>query len=1230
MTQLEKIYCVVEDTCSGVNELLELREVDTKYEYRLPINQVHNAKLIKGQTYEFYKEHNGLGQGPKISFIQPGFEIGQTKELVIKETLNLNNGKFFILENDLGLDLKVKSLSFQSQHRTIKCQVINYRFGKPILNNIDFDNHHYLLDNDYLFDIVTFGTFIDKKGLSVNTVILKDRNDNEIQVRAKKWQTEKLWKYKNLKCKISGYFQGEIPKVHNIDERHPYFEVGDIIKFEVTGFKERKIEGEPIIRLITLKDKYNYSHEVILLPHQVEKLKIGEHIDCRVERISHHVHLKQVIHDDPYFYDFKNIIQNSNHQKKYFSPQFELQTNDVNTLQMRGQYESRSGFYILTFCNKILPNLFRNAIDRRDYKSAIEINQLIIDIEKWILKNGIIQAFPNELTRKTTREKVKYSIERAEVRAKILPAIENGKIKQIVTDLQTTIESAYYIFLYSDIRLLDAIDFIKFIESRLTSIDSLDLESRTSVLTKFNAILRSRKREFLTKRNEEDFLALFEKTDISNNTNFDHYNKWTYLQVLLLQHLQNRSEANILKAQLLRSYAAIQPEPSLRNSLLHCAFQILTEYNNEEFDLPLILSNRSLKVNQGLLKNFEPKNISNENLEIIEELTNSQFLEVSINSKDINGFVINYKGLTGFLPSNHVTDLELKKHLIGEISWRTNVQMINYSKEFKYFVARQLPQEDTNYYSENQFKNQPVLYEIVNAAVKTVVDYGVFLSTKYGDGLLHNSKIYSEPLKEPELKKLFKPGYELKVQIASTEKLSFSVMALSDTIYKEEYLTLKKRIKSLLFDIQFDEEDIPDREASGPSYEVETEKGFILEQYAAGLNDLNEKINYIKLAKQFYVNHKNARSYLLNIYIDYFNSILLLEEIINNYSFERYNGLKEQLNEVKNKIKPKTLENFSRIDRLIYFINILTLFNETTNDSFNELIGYINKYSENDDETVLTTIAKITLSNNLMLSETLKDDKFSKNNLKRIGDFIRNGIFSLNESESDRLEREQQVKRKYWKDKIGQDESATLEFKSTFIKPVPDKKRKAQIDSLTKSLETAADPSSILQRIEEINGLTAQKAIIHSAFKTIAAFANTSGGFLLLGVSDDKKIYGLQDDYNTFKQEDRSRDGFGKFFDAKLNEYFGDSFSSILLSKEFLKFPEGDVLIIEVSPSVEEVYLLKDDLGNRSEHIYVRNLSSSEKLEGKELARFIREKYRKQIYLPSEIPAEENKNVVYS
>jgi hypothetical protein len=62
------------------------------------------------------------------------------------------------------------------------------------------------------------------------------------------------------------------------------------------------------------------------------------------------------------------------------------------------------------------------------------------------------------------------------------------------------------------------------------------------------------------------------------------------------------------------------------------------------------------------------------------------------------------------------------------------------------------------------------------------------------------------------------------------------------------------------------------------------------------------------------------------------------------------------------------------------------------------------------------------------------------------------------------------------------------------------------------------------------------------------------------------------------------------------------------LKREFLKFPEGDILIVSVKPSNQEIFLLRDEEGNESEKLYIRNLSSTKELTGKELANFIRHK----------------------
>ena len=86
-------------------------------------------------------------------------------------------------------------------------------------------------------------------------------------------------------------------------------------------------------------------------------------------------------------------------------------------------------------------------------------------------------------------------------------------------------------------------------------------------------------------------------------------------------------------------------------------------------------------------------------------------------------------------------------------------------------------------------------------------------------------------------------------------------------------------------------ENLTDEEINS-DFRIELEKGFIFEQFAFFKDLIDEKIKYIKFAKAFFSNTKNARSYLLNIYIEYFNSIKKLDSLTQDYTIEKYNDFR--------------------------------------------------------------------------------------------------------------------------------------------------------------------------------------------------------------------------------------------------------------------------------------------------------------------------------------------------
>ncbi len=149
-----------------------------------------------------------------------------------------------------------------------------------------------------------------------------------------------------------------------------------------------------------------------------------------------------------------------------------------------------------------------------------------------------------------------------------------------------------------------------------------------------------------------------------------------------------------------------------------------------------------------------------------------------------------------------------------------------------------------------------------------------------------------------------------------------------------------------------------------------------------------------------------------------------------------------------------------------------------------------------------------------------------------------------------------------------------------------------------------------IKELDRINGCLAPKILIHSCLKTLVAFANSSGGTLLIGVDNNKKILGIEKEYQSLnpRLQYPNRDGYGLFFDDTVRNYIGDSFSS-LMSRRILKFPMGDILIVKVEPSNNEVFLLKNEEGKDCEQLYIRNLSSSKELTGSELAKYIKNRH---------------------
>jgi membrane protein YdbS with pleckstrin-like domain len=107
-----------------------------------------------------------------------------------------------------------------------------------------------------------------------------------------------------------------------------------------------------------------------------------------------------------------------------------------------------------------------------------------------------------------------------------------------------------------------------------------------------------------------------------------------------------------------------------------------------------------------------------------------------------------------------------------------------------------------------------------------------------------------------------------------------------------------------------------------------------------------------------------------------------------------------------------------------------------------------------------------------------------------------------------------------------------------------------------------------------------------AAMKTIAAFMNSKGGTLLLGVADGRTeqgriIVGLAGDYASLPRKDS--DGFENHFTQLFNRALGPE-NRNLVQLQFHTIGDQEICLVRVAQSMRPVYLTMDD----NEYFYVR------------------------------------------
>jgi hypothetical protein len=118
-----------------------------------------------------------------------------------------------------------------------------------------------------------------------------------------------------------------------------------------------------------------------------------------------------------------------------------------------------------------------------------------------------------------------------------------------------------------------------------------------------------------------------------------------------------------------------------------------------------------------------------------------------------------------------------------------------------------------------------------------------------------------------------------------------------------------------------------------------------------------------------------------------------------------------------------------------------------------------------------------------------------------------------------------------------------------------------------------------------------------SVLKTIAAFLNSSGGTLVIGVEDDGNVYGLENDLNTLN---KSIDKFANLLATLITDYIGPEFSEQIKIR-FETLNGSQVCVVDVDQSLIPAYLR----GDKGSEFYNRFGPTSRMLDSEETVSYI-------------------------
>ena len=132
----------------------------------------------------------------------------------------------------------------------------------------------------------------------------------------------------------------------------------------------------------------------------------------------------------------------------------------------------------------------------------------------------------------------------------------------------------------------------------------------------------------------------------------------------------------------------------------------------------------------------------------------------------------------------------------------------------------------------------------------------------------------------------------------------------------------------------------------------------------------------------------------------------------------------------------------------------------------------------------------------------------------------------------------------------------------------------------------------------------ADKVMEQVIVKTVAAFLNSNGGDLLIGVQDDGIIHGIEADQQLFSTDKRNRDTYENWLVTQLLGAYGNQHTANL-RVSFAQLGGHDVCRVTVLPASSAVYVKE----NNQETLYVRTGNSTRSLSTREAVAYHQQRF---------------------